>query len=80
MLNLIQRQVLQVARLAQGVRNGSLTAPELVQGAQTLRNVHTTIRADRQEGLSPREFVKDQLWLDASSARIYGLKHNERLR
>jgi hypothetical protein len=76
------RQVNQQARIAQGVRSGSLTRGETARIETREARVARSIRRDRIDGggLSAFERAKIQGQQNALSNQIYDLKHNGRVR
>jgi len=75
-----ERQVNQQARVAQGVRSGSLTRGETAVIQSRESHLAREIRHDRIDGggLSLAERAKIQHKQSKLSNQIYGLKHNGR--
>ncbi len=80
--NLAARQKHQQARIAQGVRSGSLTPGEAARLERQQARIHREIRQDRVDGggLTPRERAKADRMLDNASRDVRRLKHNGRTR
>jgi hypothetical protein len=76
------RQVNQQARIAQGVRSGSLTRGETAAIQSREARLAREIRRDRVDGggLSAAERAKIQAKQNNLSNRIYDLKNNGRVR
>ena len=79
---IVHRQVNQQARIGQGVRSGSLTRGETAYLERRENQLAREIRRDRVDagGLTPGERMKINHQQNALSNRIYGLKHNGRVR
>jgi hypothetical protein len=79
---IVQRQANQQARIAQGVRSGSLTAGETARLEHREAQLHREIRRDRIDGggLSAAERAKINRQQNAMSNQIYRMKHNGRVR
>lgn len=76
------RQVNQQARIAQGVRSGSLTRGETAVIENREARLARQIRRDRIDGagFTPAERARAQAKQNSLSNQIYGLKHNGRVR
>ncbi len=79
---IVNRQINQQERIAQGVRSGSLTAGETARIEHREAALNREIRHDRRTGggLSAAERMKINHQQNVLSNQIYGLKHNGRVR
>lgn len=80
--NLVNRQQNQVARIRSGASQGAMTPGEALVSGALLGQAHRRIAADRAdgEGLTAREWRRDQLLLNGSSRAIHRANHNDRTR
>lgn len=82
MPNLVNRQQNQVARIRAGVSQGEMTPGEALVAGARLGRAHRQIVEDRADGngMTAREWHRDQLMLNRSSRVIHGANHNDRNR
>ncbi len=75
------RQTNQHERIAQGVKNGSLTRPETAKLVSQQAHIHRTERRFEADGkLSNKERLTLERKQDRASRNIYRKKHNARAR
>lgn len=74
----IQRNHLQRARIAEGVRSGELTRPEARRLRAGQRRVHRIERRAVADGVvTDKEKARIETAQDVQSARIYNQKHDD---
>jgi hypothetical protein len=76
--NLVQRQVRQQARIAQGVNQGHLSRGEAVRLQKSQNRINRSIRRDRADGpgLTAAERAKANARLNQQSRRIHRARNN----
>lgn len=75
------REWRQHERIQQGVRSGELTRPEAMRLRADQRHVRRVERRTKADGnVTPAERARLQNMQNRESARIYRLKHNDRVR